>query len=231
MNRVWIIATVLLLSLALAPAARAQTALHIATANPAKIFTDMQETKDLKEKLENDNKDLLNQEKTQQQAIQDLNTVLKQLTPGSQQYNAKRKELIQKAVELDTWKKVNQAQMQDQQKLQMKLLFDKITEATKAVAEAKKLDLVLAETNVDFPQDLDQINVDQLRNVINQRNILFKKDGMDISAEITAKLDADYKAHGSTSTAAPAVAPVASPAPAVSPAPAASPAVPAEDKW
>ncbi len=195
MNRVWIVALMLAGSLSLVANAHAQDVPKIATANPGKIFNDMQETNDLKQKLDADQKDLNAQQKAKEDEVTGLNAALKQLQPGSPQYNDKRKELIQKAVELDTWKKVTQAQVQDQQKFQMKALFDKIADAVKAVATQQKLDLVITETNVDFPQDMDQINLDQLRALINQRNVMYSSGKLDISAQVTAKLDADYKSH------------------------------------
>ena len=45
------------------------------------------------------------------------------------------------------------ADLARQQKSQMKNLFEKIEAATKEVAEAKKLDLVLVEQKIDLPSD------------------------------------------------------------------------------
>lgn len=182
----------LLLCLGLANSATAQD-LKIAVCNPARIFNNMQETKDLKDKMEAQGKDLQNQENIQKKEIDVLQDKLKMLNAGSPQHTEAQKEFIEKAIKYDTWKKINQAQVQQEQKLSMKTLFDKITEATKAVAEADKIDLVIAETNVEFPS-IDQINVDQLRALINQRNVIFNNGKADISDKVTAKLDADYKA-------------------------------------
>ncbi len=190
MKRSLIVALVLLSSMAVTAVTFAQS---IATANPAKIFNEMDETKDLKEKLESESKKLVDQQKAKEEELKGLGESLKVLSPGAPQYYESRKNLIQKAVELDTWKKVIQAQIQDSQKYQMKVLFDKITDAVKAVAVEDKLDLVVAESNVEFP-DMDQINVDQLRGLINQRNVIYNSNKLDISAKVTARLNADYKA-------------------------------------
>jgi Skp family chaperone for outer membrane proteins len=181
----------LILCLGLANSASAQD-VKIAVCNPAKIFNNMQETKDLKDKMEAQGKDLQNQEDAKKKELEALQAKLKMLNAGSPQHDESQKELIKKAIEYDTWKKINQAQVQQDQKLSMKVLFDKITDATKAVADADGIDLVIAETNVEFPA-IDQINVDQLRALINQRNVIVNKGKMDISDKVTAKLDADYK--------------------------------------
>jgi Skp family chaperone for outer membrane proteins len=185
----------LMFCLALASSAAAQDT-KIATCNPARIFNDMQETKDLKEKMEAQGKTLLGEEEAKKKEIDALGAKLKLLNPGTPQHDEAQRELLKKAIEFDTWKKINQAQVQQEQKLSMKLLFDKITEATKAIAEAEGIDLVIAESNVEFP-DVSQINVDQLRALINQRNVIYNKGTRDISGKITAKLDADYKSGAS----------------------------------
>ncbi len=202
MNRAWIATLVVMTSLAFAATSHAQ---NIASANPAKIFNEMQETKDLKQQLEANSNKLNAEQKAKEEEVKGLQDSLKVLTPGAPQYYEGRKNLISKLVELDTWKKVQQAQIQDQQKFQMKILFDKIMEATKVVAEEMKLDLVVSETNVDFPE-MDQINVDQLRALINQRNVIYNSKKLDISEKVTAKLDADYKSKGSSLAPAPAPA-------------------------
>ena len=72
----------------------------------------------------------------------------------------------------------------------MKALFEKIEQATREVAEAAKIDLVIVEQRVDLPADLDQINVDQLRGLINQRTVLFNNGRLDITNDVLARVDA-----------------------------------------
>lgn len=190
MLRALTLSIALILCLGLANAATAQD-LKVAVCNPARIFNEMKETKDLKEKMEVQGKDLQNQENAKKTELDALQAKLKMLNAGSPQHDEAQKELIKKAIEYDTWKKINQAQVQQDQKLSMKILFDKITAATEAVAKEAGLDLVIAETNVEFP-DIGAINVDQLRALINQRNVIFNSGKLDISPKVIAKLDADY---------------------------------------
>jgi Skp family chaperone for outer membrane proteins len=199
MLRALSLSIVVMLCLGLASNAIAQEG-KIATCNPARIFNEMQETKDLKEKMEVQGKALQGEEDAKKKEIDALGAKLKLLNPGTAQHDEAQRDLLKKAIEHDTWKKINQAQVQQEQKLSMKLLFDKITAATKAVAEADGIDLVIAEANVEFP-DVSQINVDQLRALINQRNVMYNKGTRDISGKIIAKLDADYKTGGAAAPA------------------------------
>ena len=67
-----------------------------------------------------------------------------------------------------------------------------------ALAETKKLDLVLVEQKIDLPSDpntMEQINVDQLRNLINQRSVMFSNGKYDITNDVLSAVDAKYKTH------------------------------------
>src|SRR5687768_2404906 len=101
------LSTALTLCLGFATLADAQE-LKIAVVNPAKIFNEMQETKDLKEFMEKQGKTLADEEKAKQEEIQGLQGGLKLLNPGSQQFQEKEKQLLEKAIMFDTWKKINQ---------------------------------------------------------------------------------------------------------------------------
>ena len=101
----------------------------------------------------------------------------------------------------------------------MKNLFDKIVAATTAVAQQKGLDLVLADQRPDLPENLGQISVDQLRAILNGRNVLFSSEKVDVTQAVIAELDAKYKAGGG-GPPAPAAGGTPSPAPAPAPAPA-----------
>jgi len=169
------------------------TVAKLAIANPAKIFNEIQETKDLKAKMEGDRKTLEATELQKRQELKDLQAQRDTLKPDSPQYAKLNQDLLQKSIEFETWGRIQQAEIQRQQKMQMKTLFDKITNSTAEVATQRGIDLVIAEQRPEFPDSLDQLNVDQLRVLINQRNVLFNSAAADISNEIIAAMDAKYK--------------------------------------
>lgn len=166
---------------------------RVAIANPARIFNDMAETKDLKLKIEAERKVLEDTERQKRSELQAIQDALRLLKPESTQYADKNRELTQKAVEFEVWGKMTQLEIQRGQRTQMKSLFDKIQAATAQVAAAKGYDLVLADQRPELPENLDQLTVDQVRTLINQRNILYATPAVDISADVTALLDAQYK--------------------------------------
>ena len=173
--------------------AAAQDAAKIGTVNPARIFNEMQETKDLKQKMESDRKNIEDTEKARVNDVEEARKRRGLFASGSEEFNKANKELIEKAVALQTWRELVKADLQTQQKTQMKSLFEKIEAATKQVAEAKKLDLVVVQNSTELPAELEQLNVDQLRAIINQRTVMYNNGKFDITGDVLAAVDAKYK--------------------------------------
>jgi Skp family chaperone for outer membrane proteins len=179
---------------AVPPASAQGTGTNVAVANIRRIFNDMQETKDVTQRMDNEQK-ALRAEGDQRQAklkqLQDARDVLK---VGSPQYEDQNRQLITASAETKAWMEGAQAQFQHTQKVQTKLLFEKIQNAVVELATERNIDLVLTQTQLDIPDNLDRINVEQLQGLINTRNVLFASPKVDISNEVIARLDAKYKA-------------------------------------
>ena len=178
-----------------APFAVAQDAPRIAVVNPAKVFNEMQETKDLKQKMEADRKTITDEGQRRGQEVDEAKKRRALFNEGTDDFNKANKEYLEKVISAQAWQELIKADLQRQQKSQMKNLFEKIEQATKDVAQAKKIDIVFVEQKTDLPSDLDQINVDQLRGLINQRTILFNNGRFDITNDVLAAVDAKYKSH------------------------------------
>ena len=165
----------------------------IAVANTAKIFSDTQELKDLKQKMEGEQKMLQNVAKERNDKIVALKSSRDALKPETPQYQEKNAELLKAAIEFETWGKINQANFQHEQKIQMKLLFEKIQVAVEKIAKQKGFDLVLTDQRPELPDDIDQTTVEQLRGMINSRTVIYANQKVDISADALAMLDSEYR--------------------------------------
>ena len=176
-----------------APAAQTSPT-KVGVANPAKIFNEIQETKDLKAAMENQRKQLEQQDFEKQQRIKDLKALRDQLRPDAPQYAERNRDLLQATIEYQTWGQLQQANLAQEQKRQMLNLFNKIAAAVQRVATARGLDLVIAEQRPEFDQvNLDQLNVDQLRAMINSRNVLFIAPQVDVTTDVIAEMDKEYR--------------------------------------
>src|SRR4051812_16462161 len=84
-SRIALVAT--LVTCLTAASARAQDAApKIAVVNPARCFAEMRETKDLKQKLEQDQQNLKKEVESRQQKVKDLMAARDLLKPDSAQY-------------------------------------------------------------------------------------------------------------------------------------------------
>src|SRR5688572_13934383 len=196
MNRTRIIPTALavtlLLSLAL-PAAAQTSPGKIATANPAVIFNQIQETKDLQAKFNADLGTLNEQRKAKELQINDTKAARDSLKPDTTQWAERNKELVRLAVEYKAWQEIVQADLERQQKMQMKAIFDRITETVGQVATSRGVVLVIAEVKPELPDNIDQVNTNDLRARLISRNVLFSQPQVDISNDVIAAMDAKYK--------------------------------------
>jgi outer membrane protein len=176
------------------PAAAQTPAAKVAIANPARIFNEIQETKDLKAKMESDRKTLEATELEKRTQLRDLTAQRDALKPDSQAYAELNQKLLQASIEFEVWGRMQQAEVQRRQKQQMVALFNKITAAVAKVATQQGIDLVIAEQRPEIPDNLDPVDINVLRNLINQRNVLFNTPAVDLSDKVIATMDADYKA-------------------------------------
>jgi Skp family chaperone for outer membrane proteins len=192
----WLLVPAVTLGLAVSAAAAAAEeagTVRLATANPSKILSQMQETKDRNTALESERQNLATQEQAKVKEIQDLKKQLEFIKKGTSEYKKATGDILQKSVELETWGKLKQADLTRRHKEGIKELVDKIDAAIAVIAAEKKIDLVIADFGVDFPEDLDTLTPEQLHALIRQKNVLFAAKGVDISADVVTRLDAAYK--------------------------------------
>jgi Skp family chaperone for outer membrane proteins len=170
------------------------TPTKIAIVNTVRIFNDMQELKDLRQKMDSERKLLEGMDREKRERLNNLKNQRDTLKPETPQYQEKNSELMRTAIEYETWGKLSQINFQREQKQQTKMLFQKIETAVAEVGKQKGYDLVLADQRPEIPDDLDNLQVEQLRALITSRNVIYVADKIDISADVLALLDQKYKA-------------------------------------
>jgi Skp family chaperone for outer membrane proteins len=164
---------------------------RVAIANTARIFSDMQETKDLKAKLEGKRKDIETEENDRRSKINAMEAGLKEMNPGNAQFNAAQDAMDKEMADFDSWGKLVRLQAEREQKNTMILLFNKIQSAVGKIAAQDGIDIVLADQAPDL-SNTEGMTFDQLRSVINQKQVLYTSKKADISDEVLTLLDAEY---------------------------------------
>jgi Skp family chaperone for outer membrane proteins len=185
----------LLMGLALPNSSFAQDVPKIATVNLVRVFGEMQETKDLQQKMDSERKALEEDKAKREKELNELRQQRSLFQEGTDDFNKKNKELINKTVELRAWQELVNYDQLRQRKSQFKTLFEKIEASTKEIAEQRKIDIVIVEHRPDFPSGevMEQLNLEQVRGLINQRTVLFNSGKFDITADVVQSLDAKYK--------------------------------------
>lgn len=205
-----VVAAMTLVCAATLPASAQDASTKVGVANTGQIFSQIKETKDLQQKIQEHGKSLGQQEQAKRANLAALQEARNQFKPESQQYQDKNQELMRAAIEFETWGRLNQADVQREKKQQMKYLFDKIEAAVSEVGKQRGLDLVVADQRGEIT-NVDQLNEDQLRVALNQRIVLYSSSKVDLTNDVIAYMDKNYKAPAASGATA---APAATPAPA-----------------
>jgi Skp family chaperone for outer membrane proteins len=177
----------------------------VGVVNMGKVFNTMQETKDIKTQLEASQSQLnatVNAHKADLEKMRsDLQNGPK---PDTQQYDDLAGQFERKTVEYDNEIKLKQIDIARSQSKQLKAIFDKIEATVGDVAKEKQLDLVITMVKPEFPANVRDLNPDAISQLINQRNVMYVNDKIDITSDVITRLDAKYKSGGSTPAPPPA---------------------------
>ena len=182
-----------------ASAAVAQTppaATHIGVVNVAEVFHSMQEMKDVQAKADADNNSLQTLKSDHQASLTNMEQEIRNgPKPDTQQYDDMVKAAETKAVEYDSDLKLKQVELAHSYTKQIKAIYDKIEASVAEVAKQKGLDLVLTEMKPQLaPGQQNSMTPDQYLQVLLQRNVLYSAGEIDITNDVIAALDAQYKA-------------------------------------
>ena len=116
---------------------------------------------------------------------------LHELKPDNPQYKKAQQDLDQAMADFDSWGKVVRLQAERDQKQTMVMLFNKIQAAVTQIAKEDQIDIVIADQGPDIG-DTEDLTFDQLRALINQKDVLYTSKRADISDEVLTLLDAQY---------------------------------------
>ncbi len=111
---------------------------------------------------------------------------LKALKPGSSDYLAQIKELLQKQAKLEANRQFNNQQRALKDQRWTEGIYVEILKIISALAEQKRLDLVLQKDVAEFPTE----SPDELMMTLSTHKLLYSGGCLDITDEVMAQLDA-----------------------------------------
>lgn len=170
--------------------------IRVATVEVARIFNEMQEGKDLRQRAEAQRARLMAQQKEKQDELETLRQSRAQFKPDHPQFEEINRKLARAVIEYKNWGEYAQLEFERDQKRLVKARFEKIQAAVAEVAQRDGIDLVLSSSQPEFPDDLDRVKAEDLSAIMRQRNVLFTSPRTDLTEQVLALLDAKYKAAG-----------------------------------
>lgn len=185
------------------PAVASAQAAKVGSANVQKIFSDIKETKDLDNKLNAKGADLKKMQNDAQAELTAKKQSRDQFKPGTDTYDRANQELNRAVTQRQIEIQVAQNELVREQKLQTKLIYDKIVAAVSEVAKEKGYSVVVSQVIPPEPSDdqFDRLTADQLINLLRQQNLLYVDPSADLTSEVVARMDAKYAGGGTSSGA------------------------------
>ena len=173
--------------------AAAQDMVRVSVCNPSKVFEQIDERKAIETQVNNDRERIKVEAQRRKLEIEELQRQMREVNPGSDLYKEKNEQLLKKAIEFDVWAKLTEQSLQRMEKELLRNLYDKIREATKEVAEAKKIDLVLSERRPDLSGNrIDAMTPEQVRAAIATTDVLYSSPKADITADVVLLLNKKF---------------------------------------
>jgi Skp family chaperone for outer membrane proteins len=200
------------LAVGLASHAAAQS--KVAVASLQQIFSELQETKDIRSRFQGRIQELENQRRQVGEELQRLQRERDDLyRPGSPEFNQRNRELFLRARQAEAGFEFEQSELIRQQKQQSVQLVDKIVTSIGAYAAEQNIQIVFSTIRPQLSEEeFNRLTPEQVAVVLNQRNPLYSSPDLDIGNQIIARMDAAYRANP-TPAPAPTPEPLPTPAP------------------
>lgn len=192
-----LVAAFALAALTSAPAAAQERPVRVATVNMPRVFTEIQETKDIQTRLRQEQGALVAERKPKLDEMEKLKAEGGNYRKGSPQYSEWRQRYGKANIALQAWDATAKQELDWRLKQQTRDMFEKITAAVNDYATSNQIDLVVADHQPTLTdEELEKIPAEQIGAVMDRRRVIYASKNADISEAIIASLDAKYKAGG-----------------------------------
>lgn len=179
--------------------------LNIAIANLLNIANNIKEFQDLNQQTDLDAKSYQSTLQDKKNSLDALQQSLNYLKPDSEQYTEQSQKFLDAEIQVKAWDEETKLELARRYKIRLKTLFQEIEDAVAQVAQKDGYNLVLCDQRLQIPDDMDNIDVNTLKNLILQRTVLYSDQSRSIDGEVITLLDANYanKAAGGGATTQP----------------------------
>lgn len=178
-------------------AVAADRPVRVATVNMPRVFTEIQERKDIEARLKQEQGRLAAEQKPKIEELQKMKAEGGNYRAGSEQHEEWVLRYRRAGIAQQAWAETAKQEMDWRLKRQTREMFEKIAAAVSEYATSNQIDLVLADHQPSLTdQELEKIPAEQIGAIMDRRRVIYASKNADISDAIIAALDAKYKAGG-----------------------------------
>lgn len=154
-----------------------------------KIFNEANQIQDLNAEIRQKEQDFQSEAKNRQKVIEEKQAELTAFKLGTPDHEKRRKELVRLNIEANTWFQVTEAEIETMKYEWTRLIYEKSLDVINAVARERGFDVVLQDK--PMPEVIDQ-NVQGIRRVIQERQVVYHRNEIDITDEVIKRLNQQY---------------------------------------
>ena len=181
-----------------APSAAAQgqqdRPIRVAVANTLRIFNEVRETKDMEARLAGTHQAMVAELKPLKDKADDLAARKGNFRTDSPQFEQWQADYFKAANEHKVWTQLKMAELDWEKKRQTRAMYRKIYDAIEQYAQKHNLDLVLTDHQPQLgDKEMASVPFEQMATLMNQRRVLYASKTADISDEVIALMDTQYK--------------------------------------
>lgn len=168
--------------------------IRVRVANTLKIFNELQETKDIEARLIAERQALAAEEKPMKEKVDKLEAEKGNFRPDSPQFEQWQDRLLRAESEHKLWAQVQMRDLDWKRKRQTRAVYRKIYDAIQQYSEKNGIDLVLSDHQPTLgDKEMAAVPYEQMANLMNSRRVLYTSKAADISDQIIALMDTQYK--------------------------------------
>jgi Skp family chaperone for outer membrane proteins len=168
----------------------------VAVVNVNSVRGKIQELADFRAQVQTQQAMIDASKKQHDKQVQDLVDQIRNFKPDSDQFNDALVKLDETRAKYNVSDQLLQAALLRTVNGKQKKLYDEIMAVTAELSKKKGIDLVLVYNDVQVPPGIQEANPEELNKLLGQRTILYVSDKIDLTEEVSAALDAQYKAGG-----------------------------------
>lgn len=164
---------------------------RIAVIDFHRIFDETRQIGDLNQQIKTKESEFRAEADQRKKVIETKQKELVAFTPGTPDYESRRKDLVRLNIESNVWLQTTQAEIDSMKFDWTQLIYEKAVDVARQVAAERGYDAVLQYKEYD-PMMVDP-NVQAMRRLIQDREVIYHRPEIDITNDVIKRMDQQYR--------------------------------------